>query len=345
MDNFNIKRNKIFIFGLVLLLAFPPLFLHSVLADSSTNFQIEIIPGPQCYDGQDNDGDGLIDFPNDPDCDSTSDNSEAPPAPPGGGGSGGSGSSGGGGETITPVTGVTFSGRAYPMSKVTVLKDGQIAITTIAGPDANFDVSLTGLSPGNYTFSVYGEDDSLRRSTLFTFSVFITKGATTNISGIFLSPTIDVNKTEVKKGDNIAIFGQSSPDSEITISVNSDKERFVKTDSDENGVYLYNLDTSPLGVEQHFVKSKSAYENGISSFGKSVGFRVGTKNIARVPKKFMRGDLNDDGRVNIVDFSIAAYWYKRQISANFIAKEAERLNDDGKINLIDFSIMAFYWTG
>ena len=58
-----------------------------------------------------------------------------------------------------------------------------------------------------------------------------------------------------------------------------------------------------------------------------------------------RADLNCDKRVNLVDFSIAAYWYKRTISAEFAVKEKERLNGDGKVDLVDFSIMAFYWTG
>jgi hypothetical protein len=49
--------------------------------------------------------------------------------------------------------------------------------------------------------------------------------------------------------------------------------------------------------------------------------------------------------VNLVDFSIAAYWYKRPLSADFKVKEAAKLNGDGKIDLVDFSIMAYYWTG
>ncbi|MBU2544617.1 dockerin type I repeat-containing protein, partial [Patescibacteria group bacterium] len=61
--------------------------------------------------------------------------------------------------------------------------------------------------------------------------------------------------------------------------------------------------------------------------------------------EFLKGDLNGDGRVNLVDFSIAAYWYKRTISAEFAVKESERMNGDGKVDLVDFSIMAFYWTG
>jgi len=54
---------------------------------------------------------------------------------------------------------------------------------------------------------------------------------------------------------------------------------------------------------------------------------------------FKRGDINRDGKVNIVDFSIAAYWYKRLNPPTSVD-----INGDGAITLVDFSIMAFYWT-
>jgi hypothetical protein len=259
-----------------------------------------------------------------------------------------SGGGGGGGGYVAPpvVTQVNFSGRAYPLSKVVVLKDGQIAVSTIAGPDSHFDVSFAGLATGNYIFAIYGEDSNGVRSSLFTFSVYITSGTTTKISGIFIAPTIAVDKSEVKRGDNIAIFGQSAQSTEITIMVNSDEEYFVKILADKNGVYLHNFDTSLLEIGQHLAKSKAALGGEISSFSKAVGFAVGTKNISiGQPAKCSKADLNCDTKVNLVDFSIAAYWYKRPISASFASIEKERLNGDGKIDLVDFSIMAYYWTG
>ena len=56
-----------------------------------------------------------------------------------------------------------------------------------------------------------------------------------------------------------------------------------------------------------------------------------------------RADLNCDGYVNIVDFSILAYWYKRILTLE--AAKMVDLNHDGKVDLIDFSIMAYHWTG
>jgi hypothetical protein len=259
-------------------------------------------------------------------------------------GGGGGGGGGGGAGVIPTVTNVIFSGRAYPKSSVTLLKDAQVAATTIAGADANFEISLSGLAGGNYVFSIYAEDSKGVRSSLLTFSVSITTGATNKISGIFLAPTIAIDKAQVKRGENIAIFGESVPNSDITISVSSDEEFFNKTKSDASGVYLYNFDTAVLENGEHSTKSKAALNNEISSFSKAVSFVVGTETILEQPK-CSKADLNCDGKVNLVDFSIAAYWYKKDLSQDFKKIEAERLNADAKINLVDFSIMAFYWTG
>ena len=259
----------------------------------------------------------------------------------------GGGGGGGGGGYVAPVTSAIFNGRAYPKSTVTLLKDAQIVATTIADSNANFSLNISGLTGGNYIFSVYSEDNKGNRSSLLTFPVSVTSGATTQISNIFIAPTIAVDKSEVKIGDNVAIFGQSVPGSEITISVNSDEEFFNKVKADAGGAYLYNFDTSPLDIGQHFTKSKVALNGEISSFSKVIGFAVGTKNVLAqlLEKTVSKADLNSDKKVNLVDFSIAAYWYKRPISAEFAVKEKERLNGDGKVDLVDFSIMAFYWTG
>lgn len=262
--------------------------------------------------------------------------SAAPVTPSGGGG-------GGGGAIIPSGTTVVFSGRAYPKSSITLLKDAQIAASTIAGADSNFQITLSNLSAGSYIFSIYGEDKNGLRSSLFTFSVSVTANVTTNVGGIFIAPTIAVDKSEVRRGDNIAIFGQVAPQSEVTIMVSSDEEFFAKTKADKDGIYLHNFDTSELDYGGHLTKSKAALLNSVSNFSQAVNFTVGTKNVLApkpTAKKILKGDVNSDGRVNLVDFSIVAYWYNR---ANPPAKVD--LNGDSKVNLVDFSIMAYYWTG
>ncbi|MCI0532623.1 hypothetical protein L0Y49_00205 [bacterium] len=265
-----------------------------------------------------------------------------PPSPPPSGGGGG----GGGGIVAAPSATVVFSGRAYPGMSVILLKDAQIALSSLAGPDAKFSVSLSGLSAGNFNFSLYAEDRKGLRSTTLTFPVTLSAGARTEIGGIFLSPTIAVDKSEVRRGETVAIFGQSAPNADITIAVNSEEEFFSVVKSDADGIYLHNFDTTPLAMESHSTRSKAATEGEASPFSRSVSFVVGTKSVFGVPEVCpAKADLNNDCRVNLVDFSIAAYWYKRPISADFPAKEALKLNGDGKVDLVDFSIMAFYWTG
>ncbi len=315
------------------------LFFTARAFAASTAPTLEVIV-TQCSDGADNDSDGKIDYPTDPGCSSFSDNDETdpappPPPPPSGGG-------GGGGGYTPPQTVVNFAGRAYPKNTVTLLKDAQVVATTVAGGDANFQISLSGLSGGNYVFSIYGEDSKGIRSALSTFSVSVTAGATTNLSGIFISPSIAADKSEVRRGDTLKIFGQSSPQADIVISVSSEEEFFAKTVTDKDGIYLYNFDTSFLSMGNHNAKSKASIGNlETSSFSRVIGFIVGTKNVlAELPKKVGKGDLNNDKRINIVDFSIIAYWYKRPSPP-----ASADLNGDGKVDLIDFSVMAFNFTG
>ena len=257
------------------------------------------------------------------------------------GSSGGGNFSGGGGGGGSLQTAVNFSGKAYPKSTVTLLKDAQVAASTIADADADFSFSLSGLSGGNYIFSIYSEDSKGNRSSLLTFPVGVIFGSTSTIGNVFIAPTLAVDKSEVKQGDALAIFGQTAPSGEVSITVNSDTPFFAKIIADKSGAYLYNLDTSDFEMGQHYTKSKTALSGSISSFSKSIGFLAGTKTVlAQSQIQTINSDVNGDRKVNLVDFSIAAYWYKRSSPPDSVD-----LNSDGVVNLVDFSIMAFYWTG
>lgn len=53
------------------------------------------------------------------------------------------------------------------------------------------------------------------------------------------------------------------------------------------------------------------------------------------------GDINKDGSIDIVDFSILMYFWHQTNPSNPCAD----INKDGVVNLIDFSIMLYWWTG
>ncbi len=256
----------------------------------------------------------------------------------GDGGVGGGGGGGGGGQNDGDSS-VTFSGRAYPFSEVIILQDGVEIAQTIAGLDAKFTVTISDLPSGSYTFSVVAEDSEERRSTLFTFPIVVTNNISTTISGIYIAPTITIDKTVVAKGETITILGESAPNAEVTINVNSLVPYFVSTLSDQYGAYLYRFNTSVLDLGSHTTKSLSTLGPEITSYSKTVGFTVGTETVLNTgcPAK---GDFTNDCKVNIIDFSILAYWYGRAGAPLELD-----LSNDGIISLVDFSILAYYWTG
>ncbi len=296
-----------------------------------------------CSDGLDNDSDGRTDFPDDTGCDSSADTSEADPViqvPTSGGGGGGGGSS----STSNSQTGgqITFQGKAYPRSSVTVLKGAQVVSTTIAGLDATFSVSLSNITAGNHVFALYSEDDKGIRSSLLSFPVSVTAGAATTVGGIFMAPTIASDKSEVKRGDPIVFFGQTFPKSSVNIQVHSENEVFAQAKADDSGVYVYQLNSGLLEAGSHTVKSNASKAGEVSTYSQGLSFIVGSKNVsAELPRaKSNPADVNLDKKVNLVDFSIVAYWYKRASPPANVD-----MNKDGKVDLVDLSILVFNWTG
>ncbi len=265
--------------------------------------------------------------------------SSTPTPPPSGGGGEGSGTI-----MAQPSTSiVTFSGSAYPGSEVTILRDAVVAATTHVGEDAKFSIAIGGLSGGTYLFSVYAKDSDGNRSSMATVPISVTSGVNLNESGIFLAPTIEVNKSEVKRGDPIRVFGQTTPNGTVTISVHSNKELFFQTPSDKNGVYSYSFLTTPLKVGQHTTNVRGSANGEISRTSSSVLFAVGTQNIKKTsttPHGLFLGDINHDSKVNLIDFSIESFWYHKPNPPALYD-----LNGDGIVNIVDFSIMASNWTG
>ncbi|TAL20424.1 hypothetical protein EPN90_01055 [Patescibacteria group bacterium] len=264
----------------------------------------------------------------------------AAPAPSGGGG-------GGGGGAAISETAAAFSGFAYPRSLVVLLKDAKLAGTVQAAADARFDIKLGNITGGNYIFSIYSDDKDNLRSAILSFPVTVASGQTLTVSGVYLSPTITSDKTVVKRNDSIHIFGQTVPGSVVTVSIQSDPEQLVTTKADTNGVYSILFDSGKLSMGKHIAKAKSIYGSQFSLYGTAIDFEVGTETVLRklaviCPQK---GDVNNDCKVNLVDFSIAAYWWKRTLTNAAKTNVDAKLFPDGVINLRDFSIMAFYWTG
>jgi|GEM_PF-379094 len=266
---------------------------------------------------------------------------------PGSSGSSGGTSGGGGAGTFNPgttippgETKVVIKGKAFPGSDVHILMDGKVIGIVTADGNADFTFETSEVTPGVATFSFWAENKEGIRSTAFSLTFQIVAGAITTISGAYLAPSISVDKDKVKKGEIVNIFGQTIPNADIYIYVNSDSEIIKQVESDKIGAYLLPMNTDVLDDEQfHLAKSLFQINDGSniirSGFSNSVSFYVGSKAVG---KKCAGADLNGDGRVNLTDFSILLYnWGTNDSCAD--------QNGDGRVNLTDFSIMMYYWTG
>ena len=255
-------------------------------------------------------------------------------------GSCGGGGGGGGGGGITPptTTKVILQGKTSPAAYLTSLKDGQVIANTQANSLGDFKVEISNMTAGVYTFGIWSEDKSGLRSITFSFTTNVASGTTTTISGIFIPPTISLSKESVRKGETLNILGYTAPQSEVEVHINSDDELIEKVFSGTGGSWFYNLDTNRIEEGIHSTRAKASTTDGLLStfsqtllFGVGVGLPVGKGACPNA-------DLNKDGRVNLIDFSILLFWWGK-------SNECADQNSDGIVNLIDFSIMLYYWTG
>lgn len=152
------------------------------------------------------------------------------------------------------------------------------------------------------------------------------------------SPTLNINKITAERGEHLIFFGESFPGSEILLSIDSanNSSFYVKTITGKDGRYSYAFDTSLLDAvdNEFYVKSKASLNDRITEFGKPVKFSIGEKSI--VKSCSLLGDLNYDCKINLIDISIMAKWFKSDFFSGIAYID---LNNDKMINIIDFGIL------
>ncbi len=255
--------------------------------------------------------------------------------------SGGGGGSGIPGGSYTPPreTRVVIQGKAYPNANVHILKDGDTVGIVAADGKADFYFTTANVTPGVATFGFWAEDSIGLKSVALTTTLTIIQGAATTISGAFVPPTITLDKRKANSGEPITMSGQSVPSVDVVTNVNSAETIVDRTKVDSQGKWKLVFDTKKVATEEfHTVKALFETRDGTnivkSAFSQSISFYVGQKDVGR---GFI-ADLNGDGKVNLVDFSILLFYWNTPGPTGDI-------NLDKKVNLSDFSIMLFYWTG
>lgn len=248
--------------------------------------------------------------------------------------------------TVTPtdeggggiLTGVVFSGVAYPGAVVHVWKNGIPKTTTVADSKGYFNINLNEIYSPSVLYTLYAIDKENRRSLLINYPIVIKSGYLTQVSGIRFAPTVAIDKSEVKEGDYLSVYGYAAPNMAIDLNIKGLLNRSFYLTSKSDGAYQIIIPLLDLKKGAYDLYVNYEKDNRIS---KVIQFTVGDVNILSTEMtKNLPGDCNADELINIVDFSIAAFWYRKSNPPKCIDT-----NNDNIINLVDFSILAFYWTG
>lgn len=259
-----------------------------------------------------------------------------PPTPSGdGGGSGGA-------VPIRAQTQVILEGRAYPNSRVQILKDGQLIGMSQSDSEAKFSYIYSNATPGPTTFGFWSEDAKQIRSITYTTTFQVTQNAVTNVGNIYLPPTIRALVSRISPGSFLSIDGTTVPDSQVSVLLDKSKSPAMSSNAGRNGAWDMKLPTTGLTPEiYHQILPFFELSQGVgaakqkSGTGLALNIFVGNNEIS--DKKF-GPDLNKDGKVNLADFSMLLFrWNTSDPLAD--------LNRDGRVNISDLSIMLFGWTG
>ncbi len=289
---------------------------------------LQTVYGEECDDGNNVSDDFCAE-----DC--TEERSDA-----GGGSSGGGGSSSSGGQdNALGDTEITVQGKSSPNSTVTILLDGSTVGTVRTNSSGDF-LFNTEADPGTSSMSFYSVDNQGNRSATFNTTFDVTQGAVTNVNGVFIPPTIQVDNAEVNPGAVVVISGRTVPNVAVEVAVDNEAQ-ILQTTSDSSGNWTVDFDTSSVSIAEHTVKARFITGSGRlqteSIYGTALQLFVGVEGRAT-----SNSDLNRDGSVNLIDFSILIFWWG---TPGGNSNPPADINQNGNVGLEDFSILLFNWTG
>jgi hypothetical protein len=237
-----------------------------------------------------------------------------------------------------PKTATRFSGYAYPNALVTILENGINRIIIQADATGYFETTLEEKYNNNSLYTLFVNDTKGQRSLLLNYPIVIYDGYVTYISGIRFTPTISTDKTEAKIGDYLTVYGSSLSSQNMQVVIDGENSQTFTLTSDADGLYKIIIPLGSLSKGDYSIHVNYTDDTRIS---KLIKFIIGDANILSSDSVTnIPGDCNADNVINLVDFSVLAFWYGKDNPPVCVDT-----NHDGIINLVDFSILAFYWTG
>jgi hypothetical protein len=263
-------------------------------------------------------------------------------APSGSGGSGGVGPFAGGSALLFQSS-ATLTGKAPANSSVSILKDGTEQKVAQASSDGTFTATISGLERGTYTFVTFATIGD-KKTSRFSSTITLNSGTNNGISGILLSPTIAPDAETVDVGSDVRVSGAGVPNTQVGILIRdvpksgqtgTSKEYTASTTA--SGAWEFTIPAKDLKRGSYDIRVKTIGASASSEYSPSSYVGYGEV-VDKAAANGNRSDINRDGKVNLVDFSILlTHWNESDDDAD--------INQDGTVNLSDFSILLFNWTG
>lgn len=289
---------------------------------------LQTIYAEECDDGNNADGDFCA-----ADC-------TIEPAGSGGGGSSGGGTQSSGGSNVDlGDTQVNITGQTIPRATVNIILDAKSVGTVTADSSGKFEFT-TNASPGTISMGFWTEDDDSVRSITFSTTFDVTQGAITNVAGILIPPTIVVSDATINPGDTITFAGQTVPNAAVELHI-GDSDQILTATSDSGGFWNVDFNTAGFAAAEYTARARFVLGTGSltteSSFSSTLQLFLGVDGSPTTPS-----DLNRDGFVNLIDFSILIFWWG---TSGGDSDPPADINGNGRVSIEDFSILLFNWTG
>ena len=231
-----------------------------------------------------------------------------------------------------PTAVVRYGGYTFPNATVTFSLNG-VFVTTLQADATGYFVGSSSVPVGDAIFTFQASDMLGNDSRLTSYAYTVQNESPVIISSIVLPPLFDVSPAGdlsgvAIPGAEIVVYGMSDGDQELhplsTITVNGD------------GTYTYDFDfKKDLSYDRYYVAC--SWE----------GVDCGTSGIVQVQmvgesNKFIGevlADFTEDIEVNYVDFA-----FMRNAFLKDPYNPVYDLNQDGVVNLADFSLLNYQWS-
>lgn len=239
----------------------------------------------------------------------------------------------------TPQAIITISGKTAPATFVYFIEDGIIKGTDYSDYQGNFAQIFLAQSPGDHIFDIYSIDSNDLNTSPMELNFYAPVSQVTSVSDFILSPSMQISSSTISQGDDLVASGSAIPGGQITIFTDTPL-RTYSASAAASGLWDYTItNTSDYIVGDYRIYGLVQDGYGVQSINSnSINFSVvsGSSGGGTQCGDITHGDLNCDGSINLIDFSMLMYYW----GTNDVTTD---INNDGLVNLTDFSILMYWW--